>query len=206
MLVLILNYHFKKECFDMGIYNTLEYADSNNEVKAIYDDIFEHLGNEGLVDYFKVLGNYNPHILQTTWALFKNVLLTGELPRALKELVFIAISNERDCAYCTSIHCAMCRYLNIDDETINQVLQKSSELKPKRVKVSIDFAVKMATNSAMVTEQDHQSLLDSGLTKNQVFELMSLASVVNYSNTLAQGMMLVVDEEFANLLKDNVVM
>jgi hypothetical protein len=28
---------------------------------------------------------------------------------------------------------------------------------------------------------------------------------VNYSNTLAQGMMLVVDEEFANLLKDNVV-
>jgi alkylhydroperoxidase family enzyme len=99
----------------------------------------------------------------------------------------------------------MCRYLNIDDETINQVLQKSSDLNPKRVKISIDFAVKMATNSALVTEQDHQNLLDSGLSKNQVFELMSLASVVNYSNTLAQGMMLVVDEDFANLLRDNVV-
>lgn len=189
----------------MSIYDTLEYADSDSTVKEIYDDIFEHLGNAGLVDYFKVLGNYNPHILSTTWALFKNVLLTGELPRALKELVFIAISNERECAYCTSIHCAMCQYLNIDDETINQVLQKSSELNPKRVKVSIDFAVKMATNSALVTEQDHLSLLNNGLTKNQVFELMSLASVVNYSNTLAQGMMLVVDEEFANLLKDSIV-
>ena len=189
----------------MSIYDTLEYADSDSAVKEIYDDIFEHLGNAGLVDYFKVLGNYNPHILLTTWALFKNVLLTGELPRALKELVFIAISNERECAYCTSIHCAMCQYLNIDDETINQVLQKSSELNPKRVKVSIDFAVKMATNSALVTEQDHLSLLNNGLTKNQVFELMSLASVVNYSNTLAQGMMLVVDDEFANLLKDNIV-
>jgi uncharacterized peroxidase-related enzyme len=189
----------------MSIYDTLEYVDSDSLVKEIYDDIFEHIGNDGLVDYFKVLGNYNPHILSITWTMLKNVLLTGELPRALKELVFIAISNERECVYCTSIHCAMCKYLNIDDETINQVLQKSSELSPKRVKVAIDFAVKMATDSTSVTEQDHQGLLNSGLTKNQVFELMSLASFVNYSNTLAQGMMLVVDEEFANLIKDNIV-
>jgi len=189
----------------MSIYSTLEYAGSNHIVKPIYDDIFEHLGNAGLVDYFKVLGNYNPHILSTTWTLFKNVLLTGELPRALKELVFIAISNERECAYCTSVHCAMCQYLDIDDETINLVLQKSTKLNPKRVRVSIAFAVKVATNSALVTEEDHLNLLNHGLTKSQIFELMSLASVVNYSNTLAQGMMLVVDDEFALLIQENVV-
>ena len=42
----------------MSIYDTLEYADSDSSVKEIYDDIFEHLGNAGLVDYFKVLGKY----------------------------------------------------------------------------------------------------------------------------------------------------
>ncbi|MFT6208524.1 MAG: hypothetical protein ACJA0T_002447, partial [Colwellia sp.] len=79
------------------MYCLLEYEDASESVKEIYDDIFEYLGNEGLVDYFKVLGNYNAVVLEVTWHALKNILVKGELPRPLKELVFVAVSNEKNC-------------------------------------------------------------------------------------------------------------
>jgi len=184
------------------MYCLLEYEDAPESVKEIYDDIFEYLGNEGLVDYFKVLGNYNVVVLEVTWNALKNILVKGELPQSLKELVFVAVSNEKNCSYCTDIHTAMCKLLNVNEGDIQKVLEKATNLNPKRVKLSIAFSKKMAINPASIVEADHHILLDSGLTKNQVFELMALVSLVNYSNTLAQGMMIDVDQKVVNLLNN----
>jgi uncharacterized peroxidase-related enzyme len=182
------------------MYSVLEYGDAPESVKEIYDDIFETLGNEGLVDYFKVLGNYNPVVLKVTWNALKNILVKGELPRSLKELVFVAVSNEKNCNYCTDIHTAMCKLLNVNEGDIQKVLEKATNLNPRRVKLSIDFSKKMAINPASIVEADHNTLLDSGLSKSQIFELMALVSLVNYSNTLAQGMMIDVDQKVVSLL------
>ena len=182
------------------MYSPLEYEDAPDSVKEIYDDIFECLGNEGLVDYFKVLGHYNVTVLDVTWNALKNILVKGELPRSLKELVFIAVSNEKNCRYCTDIHTAMCKILNVNDGDIQKVLEKATNLNPKRVKLSIEFSIKMAINPGLIVEPDHQILLDSGLTQSHIFELMALVSLVNYSNTLAQGMMIDVDQKVVSLL------
>jgi len=186
--------------FGNDMYSLLEYEDAPESVKKIYDDIFEYLGNEGLVDYFKVLGRYNITVLEVTWNALKNLLVKGELPRSLKELVFVAVSNEKNCHYCTDIHTAMCKLLNVDEGDIQKILEKATNLNPKRVKLSIEFSKKMAINPGSVVESDHQTLLDAGLTESQIFELMALVSLVNYSNTLAQGMMIDVDLKVVNLL------
>lgn len=182
------------------MYSVLEYDDAPESVKVIYDDIFEYLGNEGLVDYFKVLGNYNANVLEVTWRALKNILVRGELPRSLKELVFVAVSKEKNCDYCTDIHTAMCKLLNVSEGDIQKVLEKATNLNPKRVKLSIEFSKKMAIDPASIVEADHYLLLESGLTKSQIFELMALVSLVNYSNTLAQGMMIDVDLKVVSLL------
>jgi uncharacterized peroxidase-related enzyme len=184
------------------MYCLMEYEDAPESVQEIYDDIFEYLGNEGLVDYFKVLGNYNAVVLEVTWHALKNILVKGELPRSLKELVFVAVSNEKSCSYCTDIHTAMCKILNVNEGDIQSVLEKATNLNPKRVKLSIDFSKKMAINPASIVEADHHILLESGLTKSQIFELMALVSLVNYSNTLAQGMMIDVDQKVMSLLNN----
>lgn len=184
------------------MYSFLEYGDAPEPVKKIYDDIIGCLGNEGLVDYFKVLGRYNIIVLDVTWNTLKNILLGGELPRSLKELVFIAVSNEKNCSYCTDIHTAMCKLLNVNEGDIQKILAKGTNLNPKRVKLSIEFSIKMAVNPGLIVESDHQTLLDAGLTKSQIFELMALVSLVNYSNTLAQGMMIEVDQKVVSLLND----
>lgn len=60
---------------DSDMFNTLGYDDAQEETREIYDDISKHLGNEGLVDYSKVLGEYNINILRATRDLLKNVLM-----------------------------------------------------------------------------------------------------------------------------------
>jgi uncharacterized peroxidase-related enzyme len=183
------------------MFDVLEYGDAQEEVREVYDDIFKHLGNEGLVDYFKVLGKHNENILGATWDLLKSVLIKGDLPRSLKELVFVAVSNENNCHYCTNVHSAACQMIHVDAESLEKVLTKSKDLNPKRVKIAVDFAVKMAVNVDLITPDDHQVLLDAGLNKREIFELMSLVSVVNYSNTLAQGMMIAVDKNILTMLE-----
>jgi uncharacterized peroxidase-related enzyme len=183
------------------MFEILEYDDAQEDVREIYDDIFKHLGNEGLVDYFKVLGNHNANILAATWSLLKNVLIKGELPRSLKELVFVAVSNENNCRYCTNVHSAVCKMIKVDEDSLQKVLEKAKDLNPKRVKIAIDFAIKMAINVSSINANDHRTLIDAGMNKSEIFELMSLVSVVNYSNTLAQGMMIAVDKNILSILE-----
>lgn len=183
------------------MFETLEYDDAGEDVKEIYDDIFEHLGNEGLIVYFKVLGRNNKSILKATWDLLKSVLIEGELPRSLKELVFVAVSNENNCRYCTKVHSAVCKMIQVDEESLQKVLEKSKDVNPRRVKLTIDFALKMAIDVSSITSNDHQTLIDVGLDKSEIFELMSLVSVVIYSNTLAQGMMIAVDKNILAILE-----
>jgi len=183
------------------MFNLLEYDDAPENIKEIYDDIIENLGNEGLVDYFKVLGKYNKNILEATWELLKNVLLKGSLPRSLKELVFVAVSNENDCRYCTNIHSAICKMIQVDEHSLQKVLEKAKDLNPERVRIAINFALKMATDIHSINSNDHQKLLDMGMSESEIFELMSLISVVNYSNTLAQGMLISVDKNIVSFLE-----
>ena len=190
----------KDYVMEKRMFEILEYDDANEDVREVYDDIYKHLGNEGLVDYFKVLGKYNVNILRVTWELLKNVLIQGELPRSLKELVFVAVSNENNCRYCTDIHSALCKMIQVDDDSLKKVLEKAKDLNPRRVKLAIDFAIKVGANVSSITSDDHQVLIDAGLSKSEIFELMSLVSVVNYSNTLAQAMMIAVDKDIQSLL------
>jgi uncharacterized peroxidase-related enzyme len=187
------------------MYDILEYDDAQEDVREIYDDIFKYLGNEGLVDYFKVLGNYNKNVLEVTWNILKNVLIKGELPRSLKELVFVAVSNENNCRYCTNVHSAMCKMIHVDEASLQKVLDKAKDLNPKRVKIAVDFAIKMAVNISSITSNDHQILIDAGLSESEIFELMSLVSLANYSNTLAQAMMIAVDKNVLTVLESQAI-
>jgi uncharacterized protein YciW len=90
--------------------------------------------------------------------------------------------------------------IHVDEKSLQKVLAKAKDLNPKRVKIAVDFAIKMTTNISSITANDHQILIDAGLSKSEIFELMSLVSVVNYSNTLAQGMMIAVDKNILSIL------
>jgi AhpD family alkylhydroperoxidase len=48
----------------------------------------------------------------------KNILVTGELSRWQNEMMFVAISKDRDCCYCTAAHTAWCRMLGVNPQLL----------------------------------------------------------------------------------------
>ena len=59
-------------------------------------------------------------VARGTWEVVRNVLVTGEIPRWVKEMMFVAISKERQCQYCTAAHIACCRMLGVKPELLER--------------------------------------------------------------------------------------
>ena len=61
-------------------------------------------------------------VVRGTWEAVRNLLVTGELPRWRKEMMFVAISKDRDCRYCTAAHIACCRMLGANSKLLENYL------------------------------------------------------------------------------------
>lgn len=55
-----------------------------------------------------------------TWGLLQGALLSGSLPRALKDMLIAAVSHDRQCVYCEAAHLACCRSLGIDPACVER--------------------------------------------------------------------------------------
>jgi len=91
----------------------VEEADASKDVAAVYADFQRRMGFPHAPNFIKTQG-HSLAVTRGTWALVQNVLVGGALPRTVKEMMFAAISHERQCAYCEAAHLACCRMLGVD--------------------------------------------------------------------------------------------
>ena len=66
------------------------------EVAEVYSEFQQKMAFPAAPNFIKVQG-HAPSVSRGTWALVQNVLVRGTLPRSLKEMMFVAISQDRDC-------------------------------------------------------------------------------------------------------------
>jgi uncharacterized peroxidase-related enzyme len=104
-----------------------------------------------------------PAVMKGTWELVKNVLVEGKLPRSLKEMIFVAISIDRNCAYCEAAHVACCRMLGVDDKTLTTLVRNIDELTPRRAREIISFAVKCSKSPQGLDQKDIDLMRSHGL-------------------------------------------
>jgi len=102
----------------------------------------------------------------------QNVLVGGELPRTLKEMMFTAISQDRACRYCEAAHLACCRMLGIDEESIDRLLSNLDSLAPERTRDIIRFSVKCARDPQGLEEADFEALRGHGLSPSEIVEIV----------------------------------
>ena len=62
-------------------------------------------------------------VARGTWELVNNVLVSGAIPRWQKEMLFVAISKDRACRYCTAAHIASCRMLGVKPELLEGLVR-----------------------------------------------------------------------------------
>ncbi|MBN4054892.1 carboxymuconolactone decarboxylase family protein [Acidimicrobium ferrooxidans] len=134
--------------------------------------------------------------VRSTWGLLSNSLLSGSLPRSLKEMILVAISASRGCHYCEAAHLACCRMLGIDASTITVLTSDISAITPARTRIILQFAIKCATAPQSITQSDCTQLREFGINDAELLEVMGMAAAAVYINILADATKVELDPGF----------
>lgn len=177
---------------------TVEPEDASPEVRSVYGDFQRRMGFPAAPNFIKAQG-HSLAVATGTWGLVSNVLVGGALPRTIKEMLFVAISRDRNCRYCEAAHIACCRMLGVDTRAIETVVQRLDSVEPETNRAILSFGLKCARNPQSLDDADFESLKRVGLTDTEVVEVISMAALAVYANILADATGIAGDDMFQTL-------
>lgn len=143
----------------------------------------------------------SPKALAGKWQLFRNVFLGTSLPASLAAMILYTVAAANKCNYCGSIHKVTCRSVGIDENTLAALDSDLAGLSPRRVQAIVAFAKKCATDRHNLSDADYESVREQGISDEEIVEIVSLAALGNYLDTIADSLKLEVDEAIVQALR-----
>lgn len=173
--------------------------EADPEIAEVYAEI-KHITEVPIVsNMWQVLGN-SMCALTGSWQLFSNLYLQGNLPMTLKALILFSVASAHHCRYCGAIHEVTCRFLGIDEDNLETIVQDLGRLTPERMRKIIQFAIRCADEPHALKEEDYAQIRDYGITNSEIVEIVSLAAMGSYFDILADALKLEVDSYLRDLL------
>lgn len=162
---------------------------TNPKTKAIYDEILAELGFGIIPNVFKSMA-VNPDLLEANWKKFRATILQGDVPRTLKEMVGVAISQANNSPYALNVHLHGLSALGMSEEILRTLVSDFVACPlPEREKAVISFGLLAATNPQNLTVADYQHLYELGLDQSEIFEIVATAdlftSINRYTDTIS---------------------
>ena len=173
----------------------LKPADACPEVKTIYEEFHRRMSFPSAPNFIMTQG-HSPTVARGTWEVVHNVLVIGEIPRWLKEMMFVAISKDRNCMYCTAAHVACCRMLGVDPLLLEELVGDVNHISDKRVRRIVLFALKCARDPQSLVEADFEELRRHGLNQSGIVEVIAMSAFAVYANIIADATAMSPDEMF----------
>lgn len=130
----------------------------------------------------------------------RNVLLSTSLPMTLASMILYSISAANKCRYCSAIFKVTCVTVGIDEGALAALDSDLEDLTPMRAQVIIKFARKCALDRTNLSEADFDEVRAQGIGDGEIAEIVSLAALGNYLNTVADSLRADVDEVIASAL------
>lgn len=114
---------------------------------------------------------------------------TEHLDEAEREMIAVVVSMENSCLYCLVAHGDALRRALGDRVLADRIIfdHRRAGLPPKQ-RAMLDYAVKITRTPVECDEADLQRLRDAGLTDEEVWDVIEIASMYNFTNRMAMGM------------------
>ncbi|OCR00867.1 carboxymuconolactone decarboxylase [Oscillatoriales cyanobacterium USR001] len=166
---------------------------TNTKAKEVYEEILTELGFGIVPNLFKSMA-VNPDILEANWKKFRSTILEGDLPRTLKEMVGVAISQANNSQYALNVHLHGLSALGMSEEILRTLVSDFANCPlPERDKAVISFGLLAATNPLDVTANHYQNLRDLGLDDLEIFEIIATADLFSFVNRYTDSIALEID-------------
>ena len=119
------------------------------------------------------------------------------LTKAEREMIVVATSGANQCQYCVVAHGAILRVraknpLIADQVAINH---RKADLEPRQ-RAMLDFAMQVALQSHTVDEESLRVLQGHGFTRDDAWDIVSIAAFFAMSNRLANAASMRPNDEF----------
>lgn len=178
----------------MAHFPILEYEALDDEkAKAVYDQIKAELGFGMVPNLFKSMGS-NPAFLENSWNKFRNTILRGELPRTLKEMIGVAISQSNDSQYALKVHLHGLSALGMSEEVLQTLVSDFEACPlPAREKAVIRFGLLAGTKPHDLKDEHYADLRTQGLDDAEIFEVIATANLFVGVNQYTDSIKLEID-------------
>jgi uncharacterized peroxidase-related enzyme len=170
----------------------IEEVDADPKVAAIYDEVKRTMGVPFVPNLFKALAA-SPAALKTVVGIYGTFFANTILPQSLIAMVVYTIATKNECMYCSANNELTCRTLGVDEQTLADLINDLSNINPERVAAIIEFTTKVARTPKAVVAEDYDRVRDHGLSDEEITELIVLAGIAIFSDTLADGLKIEVD-------------
>ena len=119
------------------------------------------------------------------------------LTKAEREMIVVATSNANGCQYCVVAHGAILRIrakspLVADQVAINH---RKADITPRQ-KAMLDFAMKVALDSAAIDDADYELLHSLGFNDEDIWDIGAVAAFFGLSNRMANMTAMRANDEF----------
>ena len=162
-------------------------------VVAVYEEIKAELGFGIVPNLFKSMAT-NPGFLRGNWDKFRATVLQGRLPRTLKEMIGVVISQFNQSDYALKVHLHGLSTLGISEEVLHLLTTDFEHCPlPQRQKAIIQFGLRAGTQPKTLIAEDYQYLYDLGLDATEVFEIVATANLFTAVNQYTDAIALDID-------------
>lgn len=179
----------------MARFPITEYDDlTDDTAKTVYDQIKSELGFGMVPNIFKSMAT-RPEFLAAQWSHFRSTILQGKLPRTLKEMIGVAISQRNNSQYALNVHLHGLSALGMSEEVLRTLVSDFEACPlPEREKSAIRFGLMAGTKPHDLKDEHYDELRKQGLSDVEIFEIIATANLFTGVNQYTDSIDLEIDK------------
>jgi len=156
--------------------NTVTPDTATGETKEVFDVLQKRAGK--VVNIFQGMGN-SPAALKGYLGL-TSALAEGDLTKAEREIVYLAVSERNGCHYCTAAHTMIGKKVGLDDAELLDARRFVS--KDAKHQALLSFVHRAMETNGFVDDGDITAVREAGYTDGQITEVIGYIALATFSN------------------------
>ena len=168
--------------------------------KEVYDRIQRERGH--IANIF-LAQSLDPDVLESHLDLYVSLMIEpGPLSREEREMIAVIVSAANRSAYGAVHHSEALEMVEKDSYALNKLAEEfATKHESPRHKALLAYAAKLTVDPKDITEDDIKDLRDAGITDEEMLRANLIASYFNFSNRIALGLGVELEEGEARTYK-----
>lgn len=164
-----------------------------NELRdRVHREIEQELGFGIVPNVFRAMDPH-PQLLEANWNMFRSVVLEGQLPRVLKEMIGVVVSAVHGSEYARQVHLHSLGMQGVTKEILAGLAEGAVDVPglPPTTIAALRFAQDAAKKPGSA---DIATLKDAGLVEAEIMEIVGSIELFSAVNAFTDTMRVAVDD------------